>query len=552
MKLDLSKIVLVQPPIEDYYLTKKRTLPYGLAIIAADLRAYGFDVEIVDGLASSKTRPAVLPPSFEHLSRFYSAKDISLFSLFGSYTHFGYSHQHIAACVRDKAPFVVGISSLFTAYADQALKTAELIKRFLPDCVIVMGGHHPTQFAKETLANPAVDYVIRGEGEAVFARFCLALKNKTSIDSIPGVFGKEDDLRCRSSINWIQDLSNQPIPAFDLINHKFYQRHKRGTAIVVSSRGCPMTCSYCSVSATSSHGRYRQRSVENIISELKVQLASRDIGFIDFEDENLCLDKPWFKRLFTEIKPLIEDKNIELRAMNGLFPPSLDEEVVKILKSSGFKTLNLSLGSMSRDQLKKFKRPDVRPAFKNVLALAQKNEMECVSYLIAAAPGQSAEDSLTDLMILAQKRTLIGLSIFYPAPGSLDFNICKSRGLLPEHYVNMRSSVLPISDKTSRLQAVTLLRLSRIINFLKKLVDSGIDYRQKQLISREALLENIHDRFSVSLLLLKWFLHDGQIRGLTPDGDLFTHECDTHLIGSFIEQLSGIDVCGIKKHQSNP
>ena len=50
--------------------------------------------------------------------------------------------------------------------------------------------------------------------------------------------------------------------------------------------------------------------------------------------------------------------------MNGLYPPSLDEEVICAMQFAGFKTLNLSLGSSSKEQLRRFNRSDVRPAFR--------------------------------------------------------------------------------------------------------------------------------------------------------------------------------------------
>ena len=80
--------------------------------------------------------------------------------------------------------------------------------------------------------------------------------------------------------------------------------------------------------------------------------------------------------------------------MNGLYPPSLDGEVVRSMKTAGFKTLNLSLGSTSSEQLKRFNRSDVRSAFERALQLAEDYELGAVGYVICAAPFQRVEDSL--------------------------------------------------------------------------------------------------------------------------------------------------------------
>lgn len=177
--MENNRVVLVQPPVQDFYLTKKRTIPYGLASIASHLIENHFDVTIIDGLATPKSRTMDYPLPFSHVKPFFGKKDLSAFSLFHEFRHFGYSYEHLGNLVRQQAPAVVGISSLFTAYADQAMETAQAIKRFYPQTRIVMGGHHPTVFPKETLECPAVDFVLRGEGEFTMTALCKALKGGT-------------------------------------------------------------------------------------------------------------------------------------------------------------------------------------------------------------------------------------------------------------------------------------------------------------------------------------------------------------------------------------
>jgi len=541
--MNMSKVVLVQPPIEDFYLTKKRTIPYGLASIAASIKNLGFDVEILDALATNRSKTVAYPEGFSYLKPFYGQKDVSAFSLFHEFRHFGYSYEYIGTKIREIQPFVVGISSLFTAYCNEALKTAQTIKKFYPHCKIVLGGHHPTSFPAEVLEYSSVDYVLQGEGETGMGILCKALKSGSDLKQIPGIAFKENRSFYISNPSWLTDFTNLPIPATDLINHSFYQRKKRLSIVVVSSRGCPMQCSYCSVSSSSAHAPFRQRSIEDVIKEIKGQTENHDIGFIDFEDENLCLNKQWFLSLFSKIKHLFADKNIEIRAMNGLYPPSIDEEIVSLMKATGFKTLNLSLGSTSKEQLKKFKRPDVITSFEKALDLAQKYGLECVSYIIAAAPGQTAQSSLEDLLYLAQKRTIAGLSIYYPAPGSLDYQLCRHKNILPVNFSLMRSTALPLNDKTSRLEAVTLLRLSRILNFMKYLIDTSGTIPEPEPGPEP---EPFFSKQVESSKLLQWFLYDGKIRGVKPDGEIYTHIADDALTRQFIEQIKIHGIPGAK------
>ncbi|MCK5836399.1 MAG: B12-binding domain-containing radical SAM protein [Desulfobacula sp.] len=539
------KVVLVQPPIEDFYLTQKRTLPYGLASVAAAVKEKGFDVEILDALATGKSKPIAWPEAFAYLTPFYGKKDVSAFSLFHEFRHFGYSYEHIGTQIKKKQPFVVGISSLFTAYCNEAIQTAQTIKKFYPHCRIVVGGHHPTLFPERVLDCEAIDFVLRGEGETNMGLLCQALKAGTDVERIPGIAFRKTTSVFISPPAWMKDFNHLSLPAMDLINTNFYQRKNRGATLVVSSRGCPMHCSYCSVSASSAHAPFRQRAVGDVVREIELQTKQQDIGFVDFEDENLCLNKQWFVLLFSKINQLFADKPVELRAMNGLYPPAIDEDIVSLMKAAGFKTLNLSLGSTSKIQLKKFHRRDVRAAFEAALTLAQKYNLECVSYIIAAAPGQTAQSSLEDLLYLAQKRTLAGLSIYYPAPGSLDYQICKDKNILPKTFALMRSSALPLDDTTSRIEAATLLRLSRILNFMKHLKDTQGHLPEPESFSDTLPPPSSH-RQALSRKLLQWFLQDGKIRGVHPNREIYTHLTDTDLTQQFIERIKALPLAGVK------
>ena len=533
-------ILLVQPPIRDFYLTAKRTIPYGLSCIAASLQNHGFSVEIMDALATSKSKPMDWPGEISFLTDFYGKEDISPFGLFHTFKHFGYSFEHIAKIAKSSGAFLVGISSLFTAYSDQALETATEIKRFFPACKIVMGGHHPTALPEHVLACDAVDYAIRGEGEIALPLLAKAVKygyDEKHLKTIPGVCFtlKTGILHIGKPVEQ-DNLDTAPLPATDLINHSFYKRHGKGAMVITASRGCPMGCSYCSF-GTDSLFSFRKRSRSNIIKEIEYGVTCHDVGFIDFEDENLSLDKGWFLALLNEISSKFGKLNIELRAMNGLYPPTLDEKIIQAMKSAGFKTLNLSLGSTDLNQLHRFKRPDVSHEFEQALLWAEKHNMDAVGYIIAGAPDQNPEASLSDLIYLANKRVLAGLSIFYPSPGSVDYDRCERNNLLPNSYAVMRSSTIPISHTTSRLESVTLMRLARILNFLKALKDENIALPEPETFAPQSISKILPDRTASGIKLVQWFLADGKIRGLTHNRTIYEHKTSASLTQRFLEKL---------------
>lgn len=545
----MPEILLIQPPIKDFYLTRKRTVPYGLACLAASLEKSGYSVGLFDALATGKSKPINRPDRMAYLDAFYGRPDTSPFALFHQYRYFGYSQQHIKKIVKDSGAFLVGISSLFTAYSAEALQVAATVKSVDPGIVVVLGGHHPTALPEAAMQSEHVDFVIRGEAETSLPELALAVKTGRSPEMVPGiVFRRPGGSLKVSEPVWIKNLDACAPPAVHLIKHKYYKRGPKGAAVVMASRGCPLKCSYCAFGSGSGFP-YRKRSVSAIIREIEGLVRDNDVEFIDFEDENLSMDRRWFMALLEAIQLRFGKRGLELRAMNGLFPPALDDEMIGTMQAAGFKTLNLAVGTTAVDQLNRFNRTNVSTAFDAALASARRYGLEAVGYIIAGAPDQAAADSLADLLYLAARRVLAGVSIFYPAPGSLDYARCQQRGLLPESFGLMRATALPVDHKTSRLESVTLLRLGRILNFMKSLKDSG-NFIGPGHFPAPGEFPAAGDRTTVGIWLLRGFFQSGIIRGLTPDGRLFAHTVSPRLTRGFIEGIKDLDVKGVAASSS--
>jgi len=528
-------ILLVQPPIRDFYFTRKRSIPYGLACIASALQYQGFSVSILDALATTKTRERSTPPSMDYLQPFYGRPDLSPFSLFHGYKHFGLSFEAIGKKAAESGAFLVGISSLFTAYAEEALETARVIKRFLPDSKVVMGGHHPTHLPEAVLKEPAVDFVIRGEGERAMAELAMALSAGCPVSGVGGLC-----YRTRSGqivVNPPAVLENPddfPRPSLDLVDQAFYGRRDGNSTVVTASRGCPMTCSYCCVAAPAS--RYRRRSVDAVFAEVKHAVVHLGARFVDFEDENLTLDRSWCHDLFSRIVRELGEYPLELRAMNGLYAPSLDDDLVGVMHRAGFRALNLSLCTLSPAQLKRFGRRDVRASYERAIESLARRGMESVTYILVGAPGQDPLESLEDLVYLASMNTICGVSVYYPAPGSRDYTTLAENNALPQEFSLMRSSAVPVSDTTDRLQSLTLLRLGRLVNFVKELKRQKISVEPKLLEITTCV--DPSNRLENGRALAQSFFHDGHIRGVDKDGKIYEHDVDRSLCQRFVERVS--------------
>lgn len=544
-------ILLIQPPIRDFYFSAKRTQPYGLACVAAAARAAGFSVDLVDGLATSKARPANVPAVLETAQALYGPPDRSPFALFGRYRHFGYSIATLVERARASRAFLVGIASLFTAYEETALETAAAVRRALPDAHIVMGGHHATAFPERLLDHADVDFVLRGDGEVGLPALTRALREGTPLESVPGLaFRRPTGDRHLAPAAFVDQPDRLGPPALDLLRWDFYRRGTGGSAVTVGSRGCPLHCSYCCLGAAAGIP-FRQRRVEAVLAELELAVNRHGARFIDFEDENLAWNRQWFMDLLEGIRMRLGSASLELRAMNGLYPPSLDPELIMAMGRAGFRTLNLALVSTDHSQLSRFRRRDVLPAFDRALSAAETCGLDAVGYIIAAAPHQPPFSSLRDLLALARRRVLAGLSIFYPAPGSADFELCRREGLLPSHAAALRATALPIEHRTSRLQAITLLRLARLLNCMKACLDAD-----GHLPSPTAPLPTLPAELSRAAIggrLLSWFTHDGALRGVAPDGEVFRHPVDSQLVTAFAHGLARHGLRGVRSpHLARP
>jgi anaerobic magnesium-protoporphyrin IX monomethyl ester cyclase len=243
--------------------------------------------------------------------------------------------------------------------------------------------------------------------------------------------------------------------------------------MIITSRGCPHGCAYCSTHLVMG-ASFRKRSPESILQEM-VECRNRyGIEIFDIEDDNFTYDKTRAKDLMQLIAQTFGEKGIELTAMNGISFASLDGELLSWMKRAGFKTINLSFVTTDFSVKERMNRPGLTVDFKEVVNEAEEVGLNVVAYAIWGMPGQTIEEMVDTLISLMGMRVLIGPSIYYPTPGTGLFKKCEGMGILPPHLSQWRSSAIPIeTGEFSRIDIVTLLRLSRTINFIKGKMDAG-------------------------------------------------------------------------------
>ena len=467
-------IFLIQPPVRDFYQTSIRTQPIGLAYLAASLKKHGHKVAILDCQTEMK-KSIPIPPELSYLKDFYPFRDRSPFKLYSGYYHFGMGWEEVGQKIRDSRADVFGISSSFTPYHGEALTIARIIKEWDRRKIVVIGGAHVSCDPEGVLHSPYVDYVILGEGEV---RFPLLLeqigKGKVkSVENVDGIGYRDgEEIRITPLRHFIQDLDSLPPPARELFDLDRYRIRKKRSTMVITSRGCPHGCAYCSGHLVMGRS-FRTRTPEAILTEMMECQKHYGIEHFDIEDDNFTFDQARAKRLMSLIIESFGEQKIELSAMNGVSYASLDGELLKLMKKAGFHTLNLSYVSAAPSTKEKMGRPRTKIGFDRLIDEAEGVGLDVIAYAILGMPGQTVEEMVDTLIYLMGKEVLIGPSIYYPTPGTPLFERCEKEGILPPHPVQWRSSALPIETKKfDRVVLLTLFRLARVINFIKGKMDA--------------------------------------------------------------------------------
>ncbi len=451
------KVLLIQPPISDFYDTKIRTYPLGLLYLGAKIKDI-VDVTLLDLRTGFKPK-IIREPFFEDLNEFYKDNKISPFSFFKSFYYFGIDKTKIKQKIKEIKPDIICISSLFSTYFYDLLDAVREIKKANKDILIVVGGNHPTIYTHDTLSYKEIDFVIRGEGETPLYNLVKSIKEGSSIKGIRGLSYREGDNVVISSVNVEETIDL--VPYRDLLDSKRYKIGKKNYAFMITTRGCPKRCSFCG----KPEAPFRKINIETIKSDLE-NCLSLGVEIIDFEDDMLTLDRDHFE----DVLNIFYRKNLLLTAMNGIYAENLDEELLKKMYLAGFRRLNISLVDISKEILSSHNR--FKANFTKLLAFLENSDFNTEIHFIIGLPKQRVEDVINTMLFLMEHRCLPAPSIFYLAPGSKIFNDYKEIDRFDIRA--FRSSyMIEIDENFNRRNIYTLLLLVRFINLVKAYIDKN-------------------------------------------------------------------------------
>jgi len=260
---------------------------------------------------------------------------------------------------------LVGISTI-TPTAPRAYAIADRIREMgIP---VIMGGPHVTYLAEEALGH--ADFVIRGEGEQALMELIDARENGGDYSEVSNLsYRKDREIIHNPKQPPADNLDSLPYPDFSLLKRDQPTKGGRSTIPVLTSRGCPFDCSFCSV--TGMFGKkYRFRSAENVLAELRQYNSRRNMIF--FYDDNFTANRKRTKEL---LEGMIREKfkfhwTTQVRA-----DVAKDVDLVRLMKRAGCHTLYIGFETVNPDSLEEMKKKQTVEEITQAVKVLRKNRI---------------------------------------------------------------------------------------------------------------------------------------------------------------------------------
>ncbi|MCB9159014.1 MAG: radical SAM protein [Caldilineaceae bacterium] len=395
------RIILASPEAKVW--SARKHIPLGLGYLAAVLREGGHEVMIYDA----------------------AIEDVGV-------------DYYLDLAELDGRPYdLIGVTAT-TPLIQEAWEMAELCKR--RGLITVLGGPHLTIMPLESMEPPHsayVDYVFKGEAEYSFLDLVNTLEAGREPGVIPGIhFRRGDELIVSPESPMIPDLDALPFPAHDLFKIDRYTNlqpltdgldpHARSFTIL-TSRGCPYKCTFCSKPVTGD--TWRARSVESVVQEWKWLVKGLGATEIGVTDDIWNLKLPRAKEL---CRRLVEEglNTVPWVTVHGMKVNHSDLELFQLMKAAGCKRVGFGVENgdenMLRNVIRKGQTVDmVREAFANAKAAG----LQTMGFFIFGMPGDTEETmEKTIQLALELDPKLANFLLAAPFPGTAMYDMIMEGG----------------------------------------------------------------------------------------------------------------------------
>jgi anaerobic magnesium-protoporphyrin IX monomethyl ester cyclase len=376
-----NKVVLFYPPYEGPPLGA----PLSLLCLASPLLQAGFEVKLVDNLIAPDYERTILSETTD------------------------------AACL--------GISVLTGPHIGAAIRVSRAVKKLRPDLPIVFGGWHASLATQQTLQEPFVDAIVRGQGELTLLELVQRISDGQDWHGIRGLSFKDPEGRVVHGLERpVANVNELPAPAYHLADPGIYAAASGVRQLAyTSSVGCPYQCNYCTDQVFYKR-RFNAYRVDRVVNDLAELVPRYKIEHVPLFDSNFLVDR---KRAVAIARGIIES-GVKFQwdfQTSTDFLALMSEEEVRLLAESGVHHIGFGTESASQEVLalmnKRFQHVEqmVETARKTSLA-----GIHVVFNIILGYPGETEEHRQQTFRIMsdiAKEYWNVSFSpnIFTPYPG---------------------------------------------------------------------------------------------------------------------------------------
>ena len=378
------------------------------------------------------------------------------------------------------APGIIGISTLFTPSYQSTLEIAWRCRDIFPKAIIIAGGGLATNMYSEIFRDSVCfDALCYGEGERPLLELVRAADKRQYIKENPSWITRDKIKNSKLfQHNFIENLDEIPFYDYDLCQIDDYGLNPGLTAFnaganeknqnfhVMTSRGCPHRCCFCSSHTV--HGRamryYGFSRVREDFKRLKEQYGARTFVF---QDDHLMADKP---RAFKIIN-LVKELRVTAVFQNSLALYALDKKMLEALKGAGVNQLVLAVESGSDRVLREVMHKPLNLAMvKRVVDDCRELGIYTNANILIGLPGETKpdiEDTRTFLKTIKANWFMIFCA--NPLVGSEMYDICKKKNYLTEDFIgyDYRKAVVETEDFTAEYIQETAYFLNLELNFVE-------------------------------------------------------------------------------------
>ncbi len=329
---------------------------------------------------------------------------------------------------------MIGITAYSTQFA-HFKEVVELCKSCHSEVPVVVGGPLATYSARQVLTGTKADICVKSEGDITIRRIVRSLDNLKGVKGIS--YREGGEIVDNGDAAYVEDLDSIDFPPYHLFDMDRYFEGQglygdaptKRTMSIVTSRGCPYSCNFCSMTFKN----VRRRSIENVVEEIQFFIDKYGVDSIAFIDELVISSK---KRGY-EICEALGKLNIKWGCQGRV--NICDKELLKTMKASGCTYVGFGVESGSQKILdamnKKVKVDQSREAVANAIEAG----LFVVVQMIFGYPGED-DDSIADTVDYFKRLNYYppypgspaNVSLITPLPGSALYDDCVKDGIITD------------------------------------------------------------------------------------------------------------------------